>query len=230
MPASFFDYDRDGWLDLFAGNYLSYTLESHTQCYDRAGAPDYCPPETSRPHPDVLYRNRGDGSFEDVTAAAGLGREFGLVLMATRFYDAAAAAFATPCYWDAGYNQTGPWFENATIVDTGTGIQTNNYWGDIWVTPSDRRYPNASLSYVTGSHNFKVGMQWSFGNDGDTRNGRATSTCGRATGCRSRATPTSRYRARIATTLPPTTTRRAGTPRCGRIAASTCRTRGRSTD
>ena len=77
---------------------------------------------------------------------------------------------ATPCYWDAGYNQTGPWFENATIVDTGTGIQTNNYWGDIWVTPSDRRYPNASLSYVTGSHNFKVGMQWSFGNDGDTRN------------------------------------------------------------
>ena len=75
----------------------------------------------------------------------------------------------TPCYWDAGYNQTGPWFENAVIVDTSTGIQTNNYWGDIWITPSDRRYPNASLSYVTGSHNFKVGMQWSFGNDGDTR-------------------------------------------------------------
>ena len=77
VPASFFDYDRDGWLDLFVGNYLSYTLESHTQCYDRAGAPDYCPPETSRPQPDVLYRNRGDGTFEDVTAAAGLGREFG---------------------------------------------------------------------------------------------------------------------------------------------------------
>ena len=77
VPASFFDYDRDGWLDLFVGNYLSYTLESHTQCYDRAGAPDYCPPETSRPHPNVLYRNRGDGTFEDVTAAAGLGREFG---------------------------------------------------------------------------------------------------------------------------------------------------------
>ena len=77
VPASFFDYDRDGWLDLFVGNYLSYTLEGHTQCYDRAGAPDYCPPETSRPQPDVLYRNRGDGTFEDVTAAAGLGREFG---------------------------------------------------------------------------------------------------------------------------------------------------------
>ena len=80
LPASFFDYDRDGWLDLFVGNYLTYTLAGHTQCYDRAGAPDYCAPETSRPHPDVLYRNRGDGTFEDVTAAAGLGHEFGPAL------------------------------------------------------------------------------------------------------------------------------------------------------
>ena len=80
VPASFFDYDRDGWLDLFVGNYLSYTLAGHTQCYDRAGAPDYCAPETSRPHPDVLFRNRGDGTFEDATAAAGLGREFGPAL------------------------------------------------------------------------------------------------------------------------------------------------------
>ena len=80
VPASFVDYDRDGRLDLFVGNYLSYTLAGHTQCYDRAGAPDYCAPETSRPHPDVLYRNRGDGTFEDVTASAGLAREFGPAL------------------------------------------------------------------------------------------------------------------------------------------------------
>ncbi len=75
----------------------------------------------------------------------------------------------TPCYWDAGYMQTGDWFRNAVIGDRGTGLQTNNYWGDIWITPSDRFYPNAAFSYVTGSHNFKVGMQWSYGNDGDTR-------------------------------------------------------------
>ena len=80
VPASFLDYDRDGWIDLFVGNYLSYTLAGHTQCYDRAGAPDYCAPETSRPHPDVLYRNLGDGTFEDVTATAGLAREFGPAL------------------------------------------------------------------------------------------------------------------------------------------------------
>ena len=80
VPASFFDYDHDGRLDLFVGNYLGYTLAGHTQCYDRAGAPDYCAPETGRPHPDVLYRNRGNGAFEDVTAAAGLAREFGPAL------------------------------------------------------------------------------------------------------------------------------------------------------
>ena len=78
----------------------------------------------------------------------------------------------TPCYWDAGYVQqqaTDPWFGHTRIADLGTGRSTNAYWGDVWVTPSDRFYPNASLSYVTGSHNFKVGMQWSMGNDGDGR-------------------------------------------------------------
>ena len=75
----------------------------------------------------------------------------------------------TPCYWDAGYDQTGPWYADTRVYDIGRSTTLNNYWGDVWVTPSDRFYPNASFSYVTGSHNFKAGMQWSFGNDGDTR-------------------------------------------------------------
>ena len=80
VPAAFLDFDRDGWLDLFVGNYLNYTLDTHTQCYNRSGPPDYCPPEVSPPAPSRLYRNRGDGTFADVTAAAGLGREFGPAL------------------------------------------------------------------------------------------------------------------------------------------------------
>ena len=83
LPATFFDYDRDGFLDLFVGNYLTYTLESHSPCFAPSGPMDYCPPEVSLPRPDILYRNRGDGTFEDVTAAAGLGREFGPALGAT---------------------------------------------------------------------------------------------------------------------------------------------------
>ena len=75
----------------------------------------------------------------------------------------------TPCYWDAGYDQTGPWYADTRAYDIGRSTTLNNYWGDVWVTPSDRFYPNASFSYVTGSHNFKAGMQWSLGNDGDHR-------------------------------------------------------------
>ncbi len=75
----------------------------------------------------------------------------------------------TPCYWDAGYDQTRPWFAETVLGDLSTGRQTRNWWGDIWITPSDRYVPSASFSYVTGSHNFKAGMQYSFGNDGDTR-------------------------------------------------------------
>ena len=94
VPASFLDVDRDGWLDLFVGNYLNYTLDTHTQCYNRSGPPDYCPPEVSPPAPSRLYRNRGDGTFADVTAAAGLGREFGPAL------GAAAADFDNDGWMD----------------------------------------------------------------------------------------------------------------------------------
>ncbi len=77
VPATFFDYDRDGRLDLFVGNYLNYSIETHWQCYAQSGPADYCPPEVSPPQPDRLYRNRGDGTFADMTFEAGLGREYG---------------------------------------------------------------------------------------------------------------------------------------------------------
>ena len=80
VPATFLDIDGDGLLDLFVGNYLNYTLDTHTQCYNRSGPPDYCPPEVSPPAPSRLYRNLGNNTFADVTAAAGLGREFGPAL------------------------------------------------------------------------------------------------------------------------------------------------------
>ena len=80
VSAAFVDFDRDGWLDLFVGNYLRYSLETHTPCFNRTGPPDYCPPEMYRAEPSRLYRNRGDGTFADVTVAAGLAGEFGPAL------------------------------------------------------------------------------------------------------------------------------------------------------
>ena len=72
VPASFFDYDQDGWLDLFVGNYVDFRLTDGILCRDVTGARDYCGPASYAPQQDFLYRNRGDGTFEDVTEAVGL--------------------------------------------------------------------------------------------------------------------------------------------------------------
>lgn len=68
--ASFFDYDRDGWLDLVVANYIDY--DPTHQCYDESGARDYCGPEGAPPTATRLLRNDGGMSFTDVTVASGL--------------------------------------------------------------------------------------------------------------------------------------------------------------
>ncbi|MBS1819145.1 MAG: CRTAC1 family protein [Acidobacteria bacterium] len=80
VSATFFDYDRDGLLDLFVGNYLNYTLQTHTPCFGPSGAPDYCRPEVYGAQPNRLYHNAGGGRFVDVTIASGVARAFGPAL------------------------------------------------------------------------------------------------------------------------------------------------------
>ena len=78
--AGFFDTDGDGWLDVFVTNYLAH--DPAREARDAAGRPDYASPSVSPGVPDVLYRNTGDGTFTDVTAAAGLatpGRGLGVI-------------------------------------------------------------------------------------------------------------------------------------------------------
>jgi enediyne biosynthesis protein E4 len=80
VSAAFVDYDRDGWLDLFVGNYLIYSLESDVHCLSVTGQRDYCPPNSYRPQPSRLYHNRGNGTFEDVTPRALVGSAYGPAL------------------------------------------------------------------------------------------------------------------------------------------------------
>jgi hypothetical protein len=80
VSAAFVDVDRDGWLDLFVGNYLQYTFASHIDCVGVSGLADYCRPSAYRPQPSRLYRNRGGGRFENVTIASGLARQYGPAL------------------------------------------------------------------------------------------------------------------------------------------------------
>jgi hypothetical protein len=77
VPATFFDFDRDGLIDLFVGNYLNYSLKNDIPCFSDSGKPDYCRPHVYRPQPNHLYRNLGGGKFADVTIASGLGKPFG---------------------------------------------------------------------------------------------------------------------------------------------------------
>ena len=80
VSAAFVDYDRDGWLDLFVGNYLIYSLEADVHCLSVTGQRDYCPPNSYRAQPSRLYHNRGNGTFEDVTSKALVGGAYGPAL------------------------------------------------------------------------------------------------------------------------------------------------------
>ena len=78
--ATFVDFDRDGWLDLFVGCYLAFTYENHKICRLPSGIPGYCAPEAYAAVTNRLYRNRGDGSFEDWSLKGGVQHEFGKAL------------------------------------------------------------------------------------------------------------------------------------------------------
>ena len=72
VSAAFLDYDRDGWLDLYVGNYVHLDLRHDKPCQAPSSLPDYCTPLVYAPQPDRLYRNRGDGRFEDVSTRVGI--------------------------------------------------------------------------------------------------------------------------------------------------------------
>ena len=71
VGAAFFDYDKDGWLDLFVSNYCVWDPATEPIC-NRPEAPDYCHPDGYKGLPNSLFRNNGDGTFTDVSVATGI--------------------------------------------------------------------------------------------------------------------------------------------------------------
>ncbi|MFZ0805211.1 MAG: CRTAC1 family protein [Candidatus Sulfotelmatobacter sp.] len=70
--ALWFDYDRDGRLDLFVCNYVKWSPEHDVFCSLDGKHKSYCTPEAYRGQTCWLFHNRGNGTFEDVTAASGI--------------------------------------------------------------------------------------------------------------------------------------------------------------
>jgi len=71
--AAWLDYDRDGKLDLFVGNYVQWSPKGDLWCSLDGASKSYCTPESYKGSSAKLYRNLGNGKFEDVTNKAGLG-------------------------------------------------------------------------------------------------------------------------------------------------------------
>jgi enediyne biosynthesis protein E4 len=70
--AMWLDFDRDGWLDLFVCNYVRWSPAQDVFCSRDGRQKSYCTPEAYRGETCWLFRNKGNGTFEDVTATCGI--------------------------------------------------------------------------------------------------------------------------------------------------------------
>lgn len=145
--SAFFDYDRDGDLDLFVVNYVRWSPETEQECRDPGGRLDYCPPRVyGASAKDTLYRNNGNGTFTDVTREAGIdsayGNGLGIVcadLTGDGWVDCVVANDATPNQlWvnrgDGTFEdqalETGAAYNGLGMAEAGMGIEAQDVDND----------------------------------------------------------------------------------------------------
>ena len=78
VSAGFFDYDNDGKLDLFVTRYMEWDTQHSKDC--GGDFHTYCPPGEFPRTTNILYHNRGDGTFEDVSVRSGIAAKKGRAL------------------------------------------------------------------------------------------------------------------------------------------------------
>lgn len=156
--ATFFDYDRDGYLDLFVVNYVYYSLEQTYSPCIQSGQQDYCNLTYYQGAPDQLYHNNGNGTFVDVTQAAGIrdqggsfhGKGLGVVATDTNndgWMDLYVANDGTPNYLfknngDSTFTEmaalAGCAYSRQGVAQAGMGVDVGDYdrdgFMDIFVT------------------------------------------------------------------------------------------------
>ncbi len=70
--AGWLDYDRDGRLDLFVARYMDWDFERGSLVCGSPAVPAYCHPDNFKGAASVLFRQKADGTFEDVSMKAGV--------------------------------------------------------------------------------------------------------------------------------------------------------------
>jgi hypothetical protein len=78
VSVGFFDYDNDGKLDLFVTRYMEWDTQHNKICGGEWHT--YCPPQEFPATTSILYHNRGDGTFEDVSQKSGIAAKKGRAL------------------------------------------------------------------------------------------------------------------------------------------------------
>jgi hypothetical protein len=92
VAAGWFDYDNDGDLDLFVVNYCAWAANKDPFCKTGKGNRAYCDPRFYDPLPNSLFRNNGDGTFNDVSELMGIAQHAGKG-MSVSFSDADGDGF-----------------------------------------------------------------------------------------------------------------------------------------
>jgi enediyne biosynthesis protein E4 len=70
--ALWFDYNTDGKVDLFVAHYVEWSIDKDLFCTLDGKSKSYCTPESYKGQSPSLFRNRGNGTFENVTKQAGI--------------------------------------------------------------------------------------------------------------------------------------------------------------
>lgn len=74
--CAWFDYNLDGHLDIYVANYVKWTIATDIFCTLDGKNKSYCTPESYMGQASKLYRNRGDGTFVDVSRIVGIDDQF----------------------------------------------------------------------------------------------------------------------------------------------------------